>query len=130
MEATVAALVFTVQEGMLVVDSAGKEIGRVAHLVREVPGSAIEEQAAENVGVGEVPGLGSTDYSPPMTTATWTGSESGYIVVSRGGIMGIGAHHLYVPFSEVTSVQAGDRLVVRCNYDRCLEMYGSKPDGL
>lgn len=130
MEAIVGAVAFTAQEGMLVVDSEGEEIGRIDHVVRAVPTSGIEEEVAEGVGVGDVPGLGVTSFSPPMTTATWTGSESGYVVVSHGGVMGIGARHVYVPFSEVTRVQAGERLMLHCTADQCRAKYAAKPAGL
>jgi hypothetical protein len=126
----VATLAFTAQEGMLVVDSAGEEIGRVNHLYRAVPNSGIEDEVAESVGVGEAPGLSASGFSPPMSTATWTGSETGFVVVSHGGVMGIGAHHIYVPFSEVHSVHAGERLVLHCTREVCLQQYAQKPAGL
>jgi hypothetical protein len=63
------------------------------------------------------------------TSGTFGGS-TGYFKVDQGGILGIGAKHLYIPFSAVTNVVAGDNLTVNCSKDEADSLFGNKPDFL
>ncbi|MBV9281638.1 MAG: hypothetical protein JOZ41_16280 [Chloroflexi bacterium] len=125
-----AASAFTLQEGMSVFGSDGEEIGKVSHILRQVPG-ALESGAERRTGVG----LGDTGetvggFSPPEGTATWVRGESGLIVVAHGGFLGVGAQHLYVPFDAVADVAPGDRAILTCTREECGRRYGRKPAGV
>lgn len=60
--------------------------------------------------------------------ATGQGSAAGgYFEVDQGGILGIGAKHLYVPFSAVQNVVPGDRVVLNCIKDQADASFENKP---
>jgi hypothetical protein len=63
-------------------------------------------------------------------TATQSASDTGYFKVSEGGILGLGAKSLYIPFSAVETV-AGDG-VVTLSYtkDDVVNRFDHKPEGL
>jgi hypothetical protein len=68
-----------------------------------------------------------------LQTTTVTPDPSGdqtYLKVEHGGILGIGATDLYIPFSAVQTVVPGDNLTVNCTKDTCGDLYGDKPDVL
>jgi|SRR5579872_4802463 len=71
-----------------------------------------------------VPGAGGTSSGAGSTNAT------GYFKVEHGGILGIGAKDLYIPFSAVSAVVSGDRVTVSCTQDDCIKQYETKPDFL
>lgn len=127
-----ATSAFTAQEGMVVVAADGTQLGRVAHIVRSVPHpGAFDSRSTSGIGVGDAPGLGDTGkFSPPLDTATWTGGEGGYVVVTHGGVLGIGATHLYIPFHAVSGVVPGENLTLGCSAQECQRLYGEKPPGL
>lgn len=61
-----------------------------------------------------------------------SGTDSGdqYFKVEQGGILGFGAKSLYIPFSAVQNVVAGDRVILNCTKDECDARYGSMPAAL
>jgi hypothetical protein len=65
-----------------------------------------------------------------MSTATWMSGEAGYIVVDRGGVLGLGTKHYYVPFDAVDDVAPGDCVTLKCTREECEPLFGQKPDML
>ena len=68
----------------------------------------------------------------PRETATHTGGETGGTIsrVDHGGLLGIGATAMYVPFSAVCDAVPGDNLTLDCTCSDCTERYAGKPDFL
>lgn len=142
-----------IRKGMEVFGSAGEKIGSVADVYPYVgEGGAgapsgtstplFEEVIVEEVDVAG-PASGSTAPfagSPSSTTTTApAGSPStagppvmttGYFKVDQGGILGIGAKHLYVPFDAVDDVVPEECVTLSCAKDECVARYGTKPDFL
>jgi len=54
----------------------------------------------------------------------------GYLEVEQGGILGLGARHLYVPYAAILNVTPGQAVEVDCLRDECLERFGEKPGWL
>jgi hypothetical protein len=97
---------------------------------------------------GTTPGMGAGDLGPEMVVeevtvvevepgsafasadaGTGSGTSGGYFEVDHGGIFGIGTRHLYVPYSAVQSVQAGDSVTLNCTKDECVNQYQDNPAG-
>ncbi len=55
------------------------------------------------------------------------GTGERYFKVDQGGFLGIGAKSLYIPFSAVQNVVAGDSVTLDCTKDECDARYGSMP---
>ncbi|HZU12540.1 MAG TPA: hypothetical protein VFB58_06840 [Chloroflexota bacterium] len=72
-------------------------------------------------GIGSSGGFGTS----PTSSGTMTGT--GYFKVDQGGILGIGAKELYIPFSAVTSVDPGNCVTLNCTKDECDNAYSQKP---
>lgn len=84
---------------------------------------------ALDAGIGQDAGaLGSAQGTDDAMTDV-TGSGNGtYVQVDHGGLLGIGAQHLYIPLHDVET--SGDRLTVNCASDQCGDRYGEKPPSL
>jgi hypothetical protein len=89
-----------ITEGMEVFGTDGKKIGKVNHVWK-----------------------GITDSTTDVMSA-------GYFQVDQGGILGLGAKHLYVPFSAVEDVTPDECLTLACSTDDCADRFGNKPDFL
>jgi hypothetical protein len=57
-------------------------------------------------------------------------TDERYFKVQQGGILGIGGKSLYIPFSAVQDVVAGDSVTLDCTKDECDARYGSMPASL
>lgn len=80
-------------------------------------------------------GIGSTDSGMGTTTGygtstagagTGTMASTGYFKVSEGGVLGIGATDLYIPFSAISSVTS-DGVNLNCTKDQAEQQYQQKP---
>jgi hypothetical protein len=94
------AATIDIREGMEVYSSDGEKIGSVSQVW-----------------------TGVTDASTDIQSA-------GYFKVDQGGILGLGAKHLYVPYSAVDDVVPGDCVTVNCTKDQCGDLYEQEPDFL
>lgn len=95
----------TIQKGMDVYDSTGDKIGSV--------GDVYSVQAQSQTG--------------SMGPSTSTGSM---FEVDEGGVLGIGATKLYIPFSSVQTVNPGDSITLNCTKAQAEAQYTNKPDFL
>ncbi len=93
-------------KGMQVCGTDGEKLGTVAEVYTGTPAEA------ESAG--------------PRDAAGRTGMF--YIKVEHGGVIGLGAKDLYIPFDAVTEVAAGEILTVNGTKDECTDRYGTKPD--
>lgn len=59
--------------------------------------------------------------APPGSSASF------YFEVNSGGILGIGATHLYVPIQAVADAHASDGVVLRCTAKEASERYQHQP---
>jgi hypothetical protein len=50
--------------------------------------------------------------------------------VDQGGILGLGAKHLYVPYVAVTECVPGERVILNCSKSECADRYGDQPESL
>lgn len=84
---------------------------------------------ALDTGIGRnIGATGSAEGADDALTDV-TGSGNGtYVQVDHGGLLGIGAQHLYIPLNDVE--RSGDRLTVNCVSDHCGDRYGEKPPSL
>jgi ribosomal 30S subunit maturation factor RimM len=97
-----------IAKGMQVYGTDGEQLGTVAEVYTGTP--------------AEVEAAGSEDAADATGTL--------YIKVEHGGVLGLGAKDLYIPFTAVTDVAAGETLTVNGTKDECSERYGNKPDVL
>jgi hypothetical protein len=110
---------------MDVLDPTGEKIGTVADILNVQAYSATEQDTmAADPATGTVADLQTTTVSPDPA------GDQTYLKVEHGGILGIGATDLYIPFSAVQTVVPGDNLTVNCTKDTCGDLYGTKPDFL
>jgi hypothetical protein len=59
-------------------------------------------------------------------TSAGTGGP-GYFKESQGGILGIGAKDLYIPYDAVQSVQPGESVTLNVTKDQAGSMYANEP---
>ena len=52
--------------------------------------------------------------------------DEGWFQVDRGGALGIGAKHWYIPVREAGTVEPGG-VTLACNADECEERYTNRP---
>lgn len=118
-----------VQPGMQVYAADGQEIGKVAHVWRDIP--------MTDTSAAPAPSTTTTPLSASETSTSTTEALSGaailatgYFQVEHGGILGIGGTSLYVPFSTVEDLVRGDCLTLSCRKEECDQLYAHKPDSL
>ncbi|HZU11501.1 MAG TPA: PRC-barrel domain-containing protein [Chloroflexota bacterium] len=93
----------TVQNGMDVYDATGEKIGTVADVY------TVQARSQGNA------------MTPPST------SQGSVFKVNEGGVMGIGATELYIPFSAVQTVTPGDRITLNTTKAKVDAEYARKP---
>jgi sporulation protein YlmC with PRC-barrel domain len=93
----------TIQQGMDVFDTTGEKIGTI----------------------GDIYTLQATNETSPMGP---TASQGSMIKVNEGGVLGIGAKPLYVPFSAVQTVTPGDSVTLNCTKSQAETQYSTKPE--
>ena|SRR5947209_4729872 len=89
-----------IDNDMEVFSSDGEKIGKVSHVW-------------PNVG----------DTASGITTG-------GYFQVDQGGILGLGAKHLYVPYSAVDDCVPGECVTLNCAKGECADLYQEQPEFL
>jgi ribosomal 30S subunit maturation factor RimM len=97
-----------IAKGMQVYSTDGEKLGTVAEVYTGTP--------------AEIEAAGSNDAADATGTL--------YIKVEHGGVLGLGARDLYIPFTAVTEVAAGEAVTVNGTKDECSARYGNKPDVL
>ncbi len=95
----------TVQKGMDVIDSTGDKIG----------------------SVGDIYTVQAQSQTSAISPVTSTGS---IFEVNEGGVLGIGATKLYIPFSAVQTVDLGNSITLNCTRAQAEAQYTAKPDFL
>jgi sporulation protein YlmC with PRC-barrel domain len=93
----------TIQNGMDVYDSTGQKIGTVADVYN------VQAQSA------------GTSMTPPST------NQGEVFKVNEGGVLGIGATELYLPYSAIGSVTPGERVTLNLTKDQADAQYTQKP---
>lgn len=144
-----------IQQGMNVVGTDGRKIGTVAALYGGTPDrtgrtgevdvteSGARLQAEEPLLEGahrpdSAGAMGPVAASTIENVSAATGIDlsargsggPGYLEVEQGGIMSLGARHLYVPYAAILNVTPGEAVEVDCHHDECLDRFGEKPDWL
>ena len=71
-----------------------------------------------------------TKVWPAAADPTATAAGPGYFEMEHGGILGVGAKELYVPYAAVDDWVPGECLTLGCGKDDCEALYGNKPDFL
>lgn len=95
----------TIQKGMDVYDSTGDKFG----------------------SVGDVYAVQAQSQTSSIAPSTSTGSM---FEVDEGGVLGIGATKLYIPFSSVQTVNPGQSITLNCTKSQAETQYSNKPDFL
>jgi sporulation protein YlmC with PRC-barrel domain len=114
-----------VQTGMDVLDPAGEKIGSISDIVDVQAYSATDTTSSyDDPATGGTSDIGVTTVTPNPS------AEKTYLKVNQGGVLGIGAKELYIPFNSVKNIAPGDSVTVDCTKDTCGDMYGNKPDFL
>jgi sporulation protein YlmC with PRC-barrel domain len=80
-----------------------------------------------NLPSGAVGSGNGSDQPRSSDTAGGTGRDGDYFKVDRGGILGIGAKELYVPYTDVKAVTSEGVIRLGCPRNRCDERYAEKP---
>lgn len=111
-----------IQKGMDVYGTDGQKIGTVADI--------LNVQAYSETGAPGAVNAGPTTAYGGTAPASNQAGEGAYLKIDQGGIMGIGATELYVPFSKVSNVVPDDNLTIDCTKGTCDTLYGNKPDFL
>jgi hypothetical protein len=122
-----------IQQGMDVFGADGQKIGSVSEVYRDV-GAGTAGTYGTPTGTSDIvtEEVTTTPTGTPggtfAETTTSTGATSpGYFKVDQGGILGIGAKELYIPFSAVSTVVPGENVTVSCTKDECGTRFGTKP---
>jgi hypothetical protein len=89
-----------ITEGMEVFTADGKKLGKVGHVWK---------------GIADA-----------MTDVI----SSGYFQIDQGGVLGIGATHLYIPFTAVEDTTPDECVTLDCSTDDCTDRFSTKPDFL
>jgi hypothetical protein len=72
--------------------------------------------------------IGTVSHVWPTVEDTSSGiSTTGVFQVDQGGILGLGAKHLYVPYVAVTECVPGERVILNCSKSDCANRYGDRP---
>jgi hypothetical protein len=121
----VAVDLSTIQTGMDVLDPTGQKVGTVADILDvEAYKATDSETTYTDTPSGAMSGMQTTTVAPNPSAG------QRYLKINQGGILGIVAKELYVPFDAVDDVVPGGNLTIDCTKDTCGDMYGTKPDFL
>jgi hypothetical protein len=72
--------------------------------------------------------IGTVTHVWPTVEDTSSGiSTTGVFQVDQGGILGLGAKHLYVPYIAVRECVPGERVTLKCAKVECADRYGDQP---
>lgn len=81
-------------------------------------------------GTPGTPSFSGSTAPQTMGGGTATATSTGFFKVEHGGLLGIGAKDLYIPFSDVMTTVPGQNVTVDCTKDECVDRYSQKPDFL
>jgi ribosomal 30S subunit maturation factor RimM len=109
-----------IENGMAVYDLNGEKIGTVDDVLTVEAHSQSSLNDPYAGGAGDALG----------TTSTGSNGNNSLLKVSQGGVLGIGATELYVPFDAVQNIAPGDGVTVNCTKDQCGNLYAQKPSFL
>jgi hypothetical protein len=139
---------FHLYPGMEVFDTNGEKIGTVVDVYsdRTVEGidagitqsteAASEAAAGQDVSTTDDPILSGQATTPPASVtsttsaAPTTGAEAtgaAYFRVDHGGFLGIGAKHLYVPFSAISAVVPEENVTLSVTKDDAAQQFAEEP---
>ncbi len=110
----------SVSTGMDVLDSTGEKIGSIADVLTLAAYSQSAQSdpyASSTTGSDTDGGLGAADGNTVLK-------------VSEGGVLGIGAKELYIPFDAVQSIVPGESVTINCAQAQCDSLYSQKPSFL
>lgn len=117
-----------IEPGMDVLDVSGEKVGTVADVLTI---QAFSQAGASSAYASPTTDPGTGGYGTgPVTSGVVSAGEGSILQVEQGGILGIGARDLYIPFGDVQNVVPGSNVTVNCTKDMCAERYGNKPDFL
>jgi hypothetical protein len=72
--------------------------------------------------------IGTVSHVWPTVEDTASGiSTTGVFQLDHGGVLGIGAQHLYVPYVAVDACVAGERVTLSCSTAECTARYSQPP---
>ena len=109
-----------IETGMEVFDSNGEKIGKISDIL------TIQAQSQ----VAATSSYAATDTGFDTGTGSLGTGGSNILKVDQGGILGIGAKELFIPFSAVQTVVPGESISINCTKDACGSMFGEKPEFL
>jgi len=107
-----------VEKGMDVFGSDGEKVGTVAEVWAESDTHEPVERSTTHL----------SDYGPISGSSTPLDTARGYIRVTSGGVLGVGAQELYVPLTEVTAADRENGIQLGCASADCEARYKTKPD--
>lgn len=117
-----AANLAGVQNGMDVYDSTGDKIGTIADVLT----LAAYSQNAQT----DPYATGAVDTAGGPGTTTGATDQNAVLKVNEGGVLGIGAKALYVPFDAVQNITPGESVTLNCAKAQCESLYSQKPSFL
>lgn len=85
-----------------------------------------------NEMTGDISSVESPRYYDRQPGSEWqaTVSSGMYFRLSEGGIVGIGATDLYIPYSAISKVFPDDRVILSVTKDEVNQSYAQKPSSL
>jgi hypothetical protein len=99
----------------------------------DTTGTAGYGSGTDTPSIGATGGFGGSGTSAMGTSTAGTGTGTmtftGLFKISEGGILGIGATDLYIPFSAVSNINA-DGVYLNCTKDQAEQQYQQQPDFL
>jgi hypothetical protein len=118
-----------IQKGMEVYGTDGERLGTVAEVYFG------ESTTPQPTGVDTGTDIMTDPVTPDTLAAeargeSWGGRDvpTGFFRMDQGGILGLGAHHLYVPFSAVCDVVPNRCVTLSCSKDDCSSLFANKPE--
>jgi ribosomal 30S subunit maturation factor RimM len=109
-----------IENGMAVYDLDGDKIGSVDDVLTVQAHSQNMLNDPLAGGAGEVLGAAGAGLA----------AANSLLKVSQGGVLGIGAKALYIPFDAVQNIAPGDGVTINCTKDECDNLYAQKPSFL
>ncbi|MDQ2741792.1 MAG: hypothetical protein M3Z66_05790 [Chloroflexota bacterium] len=118
-------------------------VGPDTGMESSVPSGAGTTETSGSMGSGTTsnPTSPGTTWNPSATadqsssmgtqagvSGTSTASDGGYIKVDQGGILGLGAKHLYIPISAIQDIDPGNCVSLNVTKQQADDMYNHKPD--
>jgi hypothetical protein len=122
-----------IQDGMHVYDSANQRIGIIADVYPNLGDWETEEPKEAGPGAARMDEVAARPQEPEDSEAHRRAhavppENVPYFRLDEGGVLGIGAKHLYIPFDAIARVDMNEaRLWLSCTKDEAAQRYASKP---